>query len=153
MSLYRHIGRAWQSIYKQKEGNILARAVQFRKEPTMLRVERPTRLDRARMLGYKAKQGVAVVRIKVSRGGMRRKRPSSGRRPKHMGVLKIKSSVSAQRVAERRVGDRYPNMRVLGSYLVWKDGKHVWFECVVIDPTNHSVQSDYNYRRVLGTTS
>ena len=98
----------------------------------------------------KAKQGVAVVRIKVSRGGMRRERPRAGRRPKHLGVLRIKSSVSARRVAERRVREKYPNMRVLGSYLVWRDGMHVWYECVLIDPIHPSVQNDYNYRRVLG---
>ena len=152
MALYRQIGKSWQSIYSQKAGDILARAVQFRKEPTVLRIERPSRLDRARMLGYRSKQGVAVVRIRVSRGGMRRPRPRSGRRPKHLGVLKIKSSVSSQQVAERRVGEKYPNMRVLGSYIVWKDGRYAWFECVLVDPISPSVKSDYNYRRLLGVT-
>lgn len=153
MALYRQIGRSWQSIFNEKAGDILARAVQFRKEPTILRIERPSRLDRARMLGYKAKQGIAVVRIRVSRGGMRRKRPRSGRRPKHLGVLKIKSSVSSQQVAERRVGEKYPNMKVLGSYIVWRDGRFAWYECVLLDPMSHSIQSDYNYRRILGVTS
>jgi len=136
---------------RAKSGDILARAIQLRREPAIFRVERPSRLDRARMLGYKAKKGVAVVRIRISRGGMRRKRPTSGRRPKHMGVLKIKSSVSGQRVAERRVGERYRNMKVLGSYPVWRDGKYAWYECVLIDPVNPSIKSDYNYRRLLGT--
>ncbi len=148
--MYRQIGKSWQEILRVKAGDILARAIQMRREPAIIRVERPSRLDRARMLGYKAKQGVAVVRIRVSRGGMRRKRPRSGRRPKHLGVLRIKSSVSAQKVAERRVGERYPNMKVLGSYPIWKDGKYAWYECVLIDPVNPSVRSDYNYRRVLG---
>ncbi len=148
--MYREIGKTWQTVLRDKSGDILARAIQLRREPTILRVERPSRLDRARMLGYKAKQGVAVVRIKVSRGGMRRERPHAGRRPKHLGVLRIKSSVSAQRVAERRVREKYPNMRVLGSYLIWRDGMHVWYECVLIDPIHPSVQNDYNYRRVLG---
>ncbi len=148
--MYRQIGKSWQDILHVKAGDILARAIQLRREPAIIRVERPSRLDRARMLGYKAKQGVAVVRIRVSRGGMRRKRPRSGRRPKHLGVLRIKSSVSAQEVAERRVGERYPNMKVLGSYPIWKDGKYAWYECVLIDPVNPSVRSDYNYRRVLG---
>jgi len=93
------------------------------------------------------------VRIRVSRGGMRRKRPRSGRRPKHLGVLRIKSSVSAQGVAERRVGEKYPNMKVLGSYLIWRDGMHAWYECVLIDPLHPSVKNDYNYRRVLGITA
>ena len=148
--MYREIGKAWQAIFREKSGDILQRAVQLRREPTILRVERPMRLDRARMLGYKAKQGVAVVRIRVARGGMRRRRPRSGRRPKHLGVLRIKSSASAQLVAERRVGEKYPNMKVVGSYPVWRDGRSAWYECILIDPDQPSVKKDYNYRRLLG---
>jgi large subunit ribosomal protein L15e len=151
--LYSEIGKSWQGVFHEKKGDILQRAIKFRKEPTIVRLEHPSRLDRARMLGFKAKEGVAVVRIRIKRGGMRRKRPTSGRRPKHLGVLRIKSSVSAQQVAERRVRERYPNMKVLGSYLVWADGLWSWFECVVIDPHNPAVRADYNYRRALGVVS
>jgi len=151
--LYRQVSQTWQSIFHEKSGDIRKRAVELRKEPAMLRVERPWRLDRARAIGYKAKEGVIVVRMRVSRGGMRKQRPTSGRRPKHMGVLKIKSSVSSQEVAERRVLERHPNMRLLGSYPVWEDGIHAWFECILIDPSHPSVSRDYNFRRVLGLTS
>lgn len=148
--MYSQISKTWQRVFHEKAGGIRERAVQFRKEPALLRIERPTRLDRARSLGYKAKEGVVVVRMRVSRGGMRKKRPTSGRRPKHMGVLKIKSDVSSQTVAERRVGERYPNMKVLGSYLLWKDGRFAWYECILVDPLNPSIRGDYNYRRVFG---
>lgn len=126
------------------------RAVQLRKEPAALRVERPWRLDRARAIGYKAKEGVIVVRMRVSRGGMRKQRPRSGRRPKHMGVVKIKSAVSSQMVAERRAKERHPNLKLLGSYPVWQDGIHAWYECVFIDPQRPAIRKDYNYRRILG---
>ena len=43
-----------------------------------------------------------------------------------------------------------PNLKLLGSYIFWQDGKHSWYECVLIDPLNPSIRSDYNYRRVLG---
>ena len=148
-----HISKTWQDIFHLKSGDIRSRAVQLRKEPAMLRVERPWRIDRARALGYKAKEGVIVVRMRVSRGGMRKKRPTSGRRPKHMGVLKIKSDVSSQSVAERRVAERHPNMKLIGSYPVWKDGIHAWFECILLDPLHPSIMKDYNYRRALGTVS
>lgn len=148
--MYRQISKTWQDIFHEKAADIRTRAVQLRKEPAMVRVDRPWRLDRARSLGYRAKEGVVVVRIRVSRGGMRKQRPTSGRRPKHMGVLKIKSDVSSQSVAERRVGERYPNMKVLGSYPVWQDGIHAWFECILVDPANPAVAKDYNYRRTFG---
>jgi large subunit ribosomal protein L15e len=148
--LYSEIGKTWQKVFHEKAGDILTRAVQLRRDPTIMRLEKPSRLDRARTLGYKAKDGVAVVRIRVARGGMRRQRPTSGRRPKHLGVLRMKSDESVKSVAERRVGEKYPNMKVLGSYILWKDGKHAWYECILIDPLNPSVSKDYNYRRILG---
>lgn len=150
MPMYRQIAKTWQDIFHEKAGDIRARAVDLRKQPAMVRVDRPWRLDRARALGYKAKEGIVVIRMRVSRGGMRRKRPTSGRRPKHMGVLKIKSAVSSQSVAERRALERHPNMKLLGSYLVWRDGIHAWFECILVDPMHPAVKSDYNYRRTLG---
>jgi large subunit ribosomal protein L15e len=149
--MYREISKTWQKVFHEKAGDISARAIQMRKEPAMLRLEHPSRLDRARSLGYRAKEGVVVVRARVSRGGMRKPRPTSGRRPKHMGVLKIKSDVSSQSVAERRVSERYRNMKLLGSYPVWKDGRFAWFECVLIDPLHPAISGDYNYRRALGT--
>lgn len=148
--MYSQIGETWHKIFKEKAGDILASAIELRRSPTIVRLEKPNRLDRARKLGYKAKQGVAIVRIKVSRGGMRRQRPVSGRRSKHMGVNKMKANVSTQDTAERRVGEKYPNMNVIGSYLLWKDGKHAWYECILIDPVHPSIANDYNYRRLLG---
>ena len=150
MPMYSHISKTWQDILHEKGGDMRSRAVELRKQPAMLRVDRPWRLDRARALGYKAKEGVVVIRMRVSRGGMRKRRPTSGRRPKHMGVLKIKSAVSSQQVAERRAAERHPNMRLLGSYPVWEDGIHAWYECILVDPSQPAIKKDYNYRRVLG---
>ena len=151
--MYSQIGETWQKVFKEKSGDILERAVALRRGPTMERLERPSRLDKARMLGYKAKEGVVVVRIRVAAGGMRRPRPVSGRRPKHMGVLRMKSDESVQSVAERRVKERHANLRLLGSYLLWVDGKHRWFECIMVDPNHPAIKKDYDYRRRLGLVS
>ena len=37
------------------------RMAQWRREPVNCRIERPTRLDAARRMGYKAKQGVVLI--------------------------------------------------------------------------------------------
>ena len=153
MPMYSQISKTWQHVLQEKGGDMRTRAVELRRQPAMLRVDRPWRLDRARAIGYKAKEGVIVVRMRVSRGGMRKKRPTSGRRPKHMGVLKIKSAVSSQEVAERRAGERHPNLKLLGSYPVWEDGIHAWYECVLIDPMHPAVKNDFDYRRALGLTA
>jgi hypothetical protein len=39
--LYRQIGETWQKVFKDKSGDILQRAVELRKGPTMERIERP----------------------------------------------------------------------------------------------------------------
>lgn len=51
------------------------RVWEYRQLPSICRVSRPTRPDKARRLGYKAKQGFCIYRARVRRGG--RKRPVS----------------------------------------------------------------------------
>lgn len=47
---------------------------QYRQLNVIHRASRPSRPDKARRLGYKAKQGYVIYRIRVRRGG--RKRPA-----------------------------------------------------------------------------
>ncbi|MCK4335124.1 MAG: 50S ribosomal protein L15e, partial [Candidatus Aenigmarchaeota archaeon] len=49
------------------------RLIGWRKERVVTKLKRPTRLTRARSLGYKAKQGFVVARVCVKKG--KRKRP------------------------------------------------------------------------------
>ena len=123
-------------------------AFKWRRDPAILRVDKPTRLDRARRLGYKAKQGFVVVRARIRRGGARKKRPTSGRRQKAMGVTKIKWGKSLQRIAEERAARKYPNMEVLNSYFLWADGKYYWAEVLMVDPSHPAVVSDSQIRWV-----
>ncbi|MGD6808137.1 MAG: 50S ribosomal protein L15e [Candidatus Bathyarchaeia archaeon] len=118
------------------------RLVQWRKEPTVTRIEHPTRLDRARKLGYKAKQGFVVVRTSVRRGGLRKIRPKAGRRPKRMGVAKFKPAKSLRLIAEERTAKKFPNLEVLNSYWVGEDGRHKWFEVILVDPNSPVILSD-----------
>ncbi len=126
---------------------IKSRAIEWRRGRTVVRLERPMRLDRARSLGYKAKQGYVVVRIKLTRGGMRQKRPTSGRRPKHMGTLKIKGHFSSQDTAENRVLEKYPNTELVGSYPVYQDGRFIWYEVILVDVHHPSLSNSYQIRK------
>jgi large subunit ribosomal protein L15e len=67
---------------------------------------------------------------------MRKGRPRSGRRPKHLGTVKIKANVSYREVAERRALERYPNLKVLNSYFLYRDGRYAWHEVILVD-SNH----------------
>jgi large subunit ribosomal protein L15e len=147
MQTYAQIGKQWRSLTKSSSAVYKERAIAWRRGPTVVRLEHPTRLDRARALGYKAKQGFVVVRIKITRGGMRQKRPTSGRRPKHLGTVKIKGHFSSQDTAERRVLEKYPNSRLIGSYPVYQDGRYIWFEVIAVDLGSPSVQNSYELRR------
>ena len=134
--------RQWTRMLRENSPEIRERAVAWRRQDAMVRIERPTRLQRARRLGYRAKQGIAVVRMRVGTGGMRRQRPRGGRRPKHLGVTRIKGDDSLKVVAQRRVLERYPNMSLLGSYFVYRDGMHCWYEVILADPEHPRISRD-----------
>ena len=145
--------QVWLKMLKENPMELRQRAVVWRNQNAVTRVEKPSRIARARRLGYKAKQGIIVIRMRVGTGGMRKQRPRGGRRPKHLGVTKIKADVSMKQVAERRVLERYPNMKLLGSYFLYKDGMHYWFEVILADPSHPRIAKDKEIRkRVLPRT-
>lgn len=142
---YKYMAEAWKRPEASFVKEIMnQRAIKWRRQPTIVRAERPTRLDRARKLGYKAKQGFVIVRVRVRRGWLKRPRPKAGRRPKRMGVTRIKLAKSLKLVAEERAARKFPNLRVLNSYWVWEDGRHKWYEMVMVDPHHPVIQSDEN---------
>jgi len=111
------------------------RLMLWRRQEAILRLDKPTRLDRARRLGYKGKPGYIVVRVRVRRGGLRKTRPKMGRSQKRMGVTKYKPAKSVRLIAEERAGKRFPNLEVLNSYWVGEDGRSQWFEVMLVDKT------------------
>ena len=46
------------------------RGIEYRSGKSIQRVEKPTKIHRARTLGYKAKQGYVLVRARIRKGGM-----------------------------------------------------------------------------------
>ena len=112
-NMYYYIGQTWRKIFSDKQGDIKTRMIQWRKNPTIIKLDKPNRLDKARMLGYKDKQGYVVVNIKVGRGGMRKSRPKSGRRQRHIGTTRIKSSMNMGTISENRVLNKYPNLSLI----------------------------------------
>jgi large subunit ribosomal protein L15e len=142
----RYISAAWIKMWKSNSDELKSKSISWRREPVLHKIPRPSRLDRARRLGYKAKQGIMVVRARVGRGGMRKQRPVAGRRPKHIGVVHIKQGTSMRKVAERRVNEKFPNMEVLGSYYLHRDGKYLWYEVILADPAHPRIYKDIEMR-------
>ncbi len=140
---YKYIAKAWQKPANSFVKDLMwQRVIEWRKQPTIVRIDKPTRLDRARKLGYKAKQGFVVTRVRVRRGGLSRTRPSGGRRQKRMGLKKYKPGKSFRMIAEERAARKFPNLEVLNSYWVWEDGRYKWFEVIFADPAHPAIKSD-----------
>jgi len=114
----------------------------WNKEESVVRVERPTRIDRARDLGYRAKQGYVVVRVRIRRGGRRKSRPEARRRPKRFGVKKFSTKKGLQLIGEERVQRKYPNLEVLNSYWVGETGQNKYYEVILVDPFHPAIISD-----------
>ena len=142
---YKYIAEAWAKPEKSFVGELnRERLVKWRGQSVISRIEKPTRLDRARKLGYKAKQGFVMVRVRVRRGGLRKVRPKAGRRPKRMGVKKFKPAKSLKLIGEERVARKFPNLEVLNSYWVGEDGRSKWFEVIMVDPSHPVIKADKN---------
>jgi large subunit ribosomal protein L15e len=149
--LYRHLKEAWKKPKNSYIHDVMReRSIVWRRQPVVIRVEKPTRLDRARKLGYKAKKGFVIARVRVRRGGRRKKRPILGRRQKRMGVSKITPAKSIQLIAEERVAKKFPNLEVLNSYWVWQDGRSKWYEVIMVDPNSPSIKTDSDVGWIAG---
>jgi len=131
MAIYKRIRNLWKS--PEIKPILRNYMIQWRKQPVAVKIDKPTRLDRARSLGYKAKKGIMMVRIRIPRGGRKRPQFKGGRRSRHMRRRKIVAK-SYQWIAEERVNKKFKNMTILNSYFLAKDGKHYFFECILIDP-------------------
>lgn len=140
--MYKHIGELYAGQSKELKALMRERLIEWRKEAATNRIDRPTRLDRARQAGYRAKQGFVVVRQRVTRGSRRKQRPIRGRKPRKLGTVKITPGRSRQWMAEERAARKYPNLRILGSYYVAEDGKNLWYEVIFVDPSHPAIVAD-----------
>jgi large subunit ribosomal protein L15e len=142
-SFYSHIKDAWRNPGDGQLAELQwQRKQEWRKQGAIERIERPTRLDKARELGYKAKQGIVVVRVSVRKGTARKQRFKAGRRSKRQGVNRISRRKSIQRISEERAARKYRNLRVLNSYWVGEDGSQKWHEIILVDPNHPAIEND-----------
>ncbi|MBR9677063.1 50S ribosomal protein L15e [Candidatus Woesearchaeota archaeon] len=141
MGFYKKIRELWKKPKANMPELTRERLIQWRKEDSTVRIQRPTRLDRARSLGYRAKPGFVIVRQKVSKGGHKRPKIKAGRRSAHSGqTMTLKLNYKA--ICERRAAKKYINCEVLNSYWVGEDGKQQWYEVILVDRTNPSILAD-----------
>jgi len=145
MGAYKYMEELW----RKKQSDVMrylqrVRAWEYRQLPAITRVSRPTRPEKARHLGYKAKQGIAIFRVRVRRGNRKRKNENGivYGKPKHQGVKGLKFQRNLQAVAEERVGRKCGGLRVLNSYWVNQDATFKWYEVIMVDVAHKAIRKD-----------
>merc|ERR1712054_565764 len=145
MGAYKYLRELWN----RKQSDVMRflqriRAWELRQMPTAHRATRPTRPDKARRLGYKAKQGYCIYRVRIRRGG--RKRPvHKGQvygKPRNAGINHLKARRSLRSVAEERAARKCGNLRVLNTWGVNQDATFKYFEIIMIDVSHKAVRRD-----------
>ena len=145
MGAYKYMSEVWRK--KQSDVHRFLQRVrcwEYRQLPGIWRVNTPTRPDKARQVGYKAKQGYVVYRVRVRRCA--RKRPvAKGQvygKPVNQGVTGLKFNRNLRSVAEERVGRKCGGLRVLNSYWVNEDSAYKYYEVVLVDPMHNAIRND-----------
>ncbi len=120
------------------------------RQAVVKRIDRPTNLQRARTLGYRAKQGFVIARTRIKRGGRRRASERKGRKPKKAGLVHFTAAQSLQSIAEKRVARKFPNLEVLNSYYVGESGTHKFYEVILVDPVHPAIKKDRKINWIAG---
>ena len=137
--MYHYLREAWKKPGKEL---LQERLIKWRAGEAIERVDKPLRLDRARALGYKAKRGIFIVRVRLIRGGRRRKRFGVKGRKSRKQTIRKTLKMNYRWISEIRAARKYKNMEVLNSYWVGKDGKHYFFEVIMVDPNKPEIKND-----------
>ena len=150
MGAYKYIKESFQKGYSERCDLLRHRVSAWRKDGAVVRLDGPTNLARARELGYRAKPGVIVARVKTIKGMSKRIKPRGGRKPSKAGRF-FSYAKSLQSVAEDRASRKYLNAEVLNSYYVGEDGKYRFFEVMLLDRTHPAISSDAIYSGIISS--
>ncbi len=134
MGAYKYIQANFEREYSEKSPEYRQRVIAWKKGSAIERVQYPTNLPRARTLGYKAKNGYVIVRVRMEKGRRKRQKPWGGRKHRH-NYRFVQPQLSHQAMSEQRAARVYKNLEVLNSYWVGEDGNYKFFEVIMVDPT------------------
>jgi large subunit ribosomal protein L15e len=147
--LYHQLRELWKKPDKERLRELMT---EWRSQNSVVKIEKPTRLDRARSLGYKAKKGFVIARIRVPRGGRQRERTNKARRSKRHTIRKV-LKMNYRWVAEQRAQKKFPNLEILNSYKVGKDGKYCFYEVILVDYSAPEIKNSREMRWITKETN
>lgn len=159
MGMYKHIKSTLISEYKERPQSYKDKITEWNALGPITRVERPSNLPRARSLGYKAKQGIIVVRVRLKGGRKKRAAPDGGRKPSKSGRF-FTRDISMKSIAENRASVKFSNCEVINSYFVGSAGSVKYYEIIMVSKgspaaksPSYSLISSKNGRAARGLTS
>jgi len=148
MSMYKEMKGSFQAGYKERSDLYKQRMVSWRADPPVKRIDGPTNITRARELGYRAKQGVLVARVRVKGGKKKRDTVGGGRKPSKSGRF-FSPGKSTQAIAEERAVRRFSNCEVLNSYFVGDAGSERFYEVILLDRSSPSILHDSVFKGIV----
>ncbi len=150
--MYYYMSRAWRKPSSENIVELRKKMIDWRAGNVITKLEHPTRLDRARTLGYKAKKGFLVFRVIVNRGGRHNPKANGNRRTHRASLMKI-LRMNYRWVAEQRLQRAHVNLEVLNSYLIGKDGKHYFFEVIAVDRNAPEIKNSPDFAWINSRTN
>jgi len=150
--MYHFLSQSWRHPSHEDVLELRKKMIEWRAGRVVTKLEHPTRLDRARILGYKAKKGFLVFRVIIERGGRKKKKPNANRRSKRQSIMKI-LRMNYRWVAEQRFQKEYRNLEVLNSYLIGTDGQHYFYEVIAVDRNAPEIINDPNFAWIKSKTN
>ena len=148
MSMYKSMKSTFVSEYKTRPDAYKQRLVEWTTQPPVTKVDGPTNIARARELGYKAKEGVIIIRVQVKGGKKKRARNWGGRKPSKSGRF-FSRAKSVQAIAEERAARKFINCEVLNSYFVGSAGSRKFYEVIMLDRAVPAIKSDRIYHNII----
>ena len=133
MGMYGYVQKSFSQSFKERSPAYRKRLMQYRKGATIQRVEKPTNIARAHVLGYKARKDFEVVRVRVPRGKRRRRAPDLGRKPAKNRKFENPGK-PWQWFAAQRAGRKFKNLEIVNSYWVGEDGRSQYYEVILRNP-------------------
>ncbi|MEM3875954.1 MAG: 50S ribosomal protein L15e [Candidatus Micrarchaeaceae archaeon] len=147
MSLYKQVKQTFISEYKNKSDQLKERIIKWNTESPVIKINNPTNIARARELGYKAKEGIIVVRVKIRKGKRKRQQADGGRKPSKSGRF-FSMQKSLQSISEERAAKKFSNYEVLNSYYVGQTGMEKFYEVILMDRNNPVLINDKIYSNI-----
>lgn len=141
MGFYDYLKETFAKEYSERTAVYKRRLTEWRRSAPIVRVAKPLNLARARELGYKAKPGFVIARVRIRKGLRKREKPDLGRKPSRYGRF-ISPKKSHQLIAEGRASAKFKNLEVLNSYWAGADGMNEYFEVIMVDASHPCIKSD-----------